>query len=58
MKFWQQSLTTKVANYFLLLSLITVGIVGSVAYFRARNALRAAAFDRLRVAATLKEGRN
>ena len=55
MKFWQQSLTTKVANYFLLLSLITVGIVGSVAYFRARNALRAAAFARLSVAATLKE---
>ena len=55
MKFWQQSLTTKVANYFLFLSLITVGIVGSVAYLRARNALRAAAFDRLSVAATLKE---
>ena len=55
MKFWQQSLTTKVANYFLLLSLITVGVVGGVAYLRARNALRAAAFERLRVAATLKE---
>ena len=55
MKFWQQSLTTKVANYFLLLSLLTVGVVGSVAYLRARNALRAAAFARLSVAATLKE---
>ena len=55
MKFWQQSLTAKVANYFLLLSLLTVGVVGSVAYLRAKNALRTAAFERLRVAATLKE---
>jgi signal transduction histidine kinase/DNA-binding NarL/FixJ family response regulator len=55
MKFPQLSLTTKIANYFLLLALITVGIVGGVAYFRAKNALQQAAFDRLKVAATLKE---
>ncbi len=55
MKLPQLSLTTKIANYFLLLALITVGIVGGVAYFRARKALQQAAFDRLNVAATLKE---
>ena len=55
MKLPQLSLTTKIANYFLLLALITVGIVGGVAYFRARQALQQAAFARLNVAATLKE---
>jgi len=55
MKLPQLSLTTKIANYFLLLALITVGIVGGVTYFRAREALKQAAFDRLKVAATLKE---
>ncbi|WP_019508669.1 hybrid sensor histidine kinase/response regulator [Pleurocapsa sp. PCC 7319] len=55
MKLPQLSLTTKIANYFLLLALITVSIVGGVAYFRARGALKQAAFDRLSVAATLKE---
>jgi len=38
-----------------MLALITVSIVGGVAYFRARGALKQAAFDRLNVAATLKE---
>ena len=55
MKLPQLSLTTKIANYFLLLALTTVGIVGGVAYFRAREALEQAAFDRLNVATTLKE---
>ena len=55
MKLPQLSLTTKIANYFLLLALLTVSIVGGVAYFRARGALEQAAFDRLSVAATLKE---
>lgn len=55
MKLPQLSLTTKIANYFLLLALITVSIVGGVAYFRARGALKQAAFNRLNVAATLKE---
>ena len=55
MKLPQLSLTTKIANYFLMLALITVSIVGGVAYFKARRALKQAAFDRLSVAATLKE---
>ena len=55
MKLPKLSLTTKIANYFLLLALISVGIVGGVAYLRARQALQQAAFARLNVAATLKE---
>ena len=55
MKLSQLSSTKKIARYFLLLALMTVGIVGGVAYFKARDALKQAAFDRLNVAATLKE---
>jgi signal transduction histidine kinase/ActR/RegA family two-component response regulator len=52
---WDKHITTRVASTFLLLSLITVGVVGSVAFFKAREALKKAAFDRLNVSATLKE---
>lgn len=55
MKFWKQHLTTKIATSFLMLSLITVGIVGGVTYIKARDALRYAARKRLEVAAKLKE---
>lgn len=55
MRLPQLSSTKKIANYFLLLALVTVGIVSGVTYFRARESLRQAAFDRLKVAATLKE---
>ena len=55
MKFEKQSLTAKITNYIVLLALITVGIVGGVAYLTARKALEDDAFARLRVAATLKE---
>ena len=52
---WKQHLTTKVASSFLLLSLVAVGIVGGVAYWRAREALKRAALNQLQVTATLKE---
>ncbi|MEL6381198.1 MAG: ATP-binding protein [Cyanobacteria bacterium J06626_18] len=55
MRFWNRSITTKVASAFLLLSLATTGVVGGVAFYRARAALKQAAFDRLSVSATLKE---
>ncbi|NHC36158.1 hybrid sensor histidine kinase/response regulator [Scytonema millei] len=55
MKSWNQHLTAKVASSFLVLSLVAVGVVGSVAFFSAREALKQAAFNRLSVAATLKE---
>ena len=55
MKFWHHNLTTKVASSFLLLSLIMAGVVGGVAFFRAREALKQAAFDRLNVTVSLKD---
>ncbi len=55
MKFWKQQLTTKIASSFLLLSLITVGVVGGVAFFSAKEALQESALNKLSVAATLKE---
>ncbi|BAU64988.1 histidine kinase [Stanieria sp. NIES-3757] len=55
MKLWQKSPVEQVVNYFLLLALITVGVVGGVAYFRARQALQQSAFNRLSAAANLKE---
>jgi signal transduction histidine kinase/CheY-like chemotaxis protein len=56
MNSWNQHLTTKVSSSFLILSLLTVGVVGSVAFFKAREALKTSAFNQLRVTATLKEG--
>ncbi|WP_193199104.1 hybrid sensor histidine kinase/response regulator [Nostoc sp. MG11] len=55
MKFWNQHLTTKVASSFLLLSLVSVAVVGGVTFIEAREALKQATFDRLSVTATLKE---
>lgn len=55
MRFWKRNITTKVASAFLLLSLATTGVVGGVGFYRAREALKDAAIDRLKVSATLKE---
>lgn len=55
MRSGNQHLTTKVASLFLLWSLVAIGVVGGVAFFRAREALKQAAFNQLSVAATLKE---
>ncbi|MBW4665595.1 MAG: hypothetical protein KME01_15600 [Chroococcus sp. CMT-3BRIN-NPC107] len=55
MRSGNQHLTTKVASLFLLWSLLAIGIVGGVAFYRAREALKQAAFNQLSVAATLKE---
>ncbi|MEM8809223.1 MAG: hybrid sensor histidine kinase/response regulator, partial [Cyanobacteria bacterium P01_G01_bin.38] len=55
MPFQKPTFTTKVAGAFLILALVTVATVGGVAYVRARQALEQAAFDRLRVTATLKQ---
>jgi signal transduction histidine kinase/DNA-binding NarL/FixJ family response regulator len=54
-RFWKQDLTDKIATSFLLLSLLTVGAVGGIAFLSAREALKQAAFNRLSVSATLKE---
>lgn len=45
----------RLVSYFLLVSLLTVGLVGYVAYVRATEALKQSVFDRLQAVATLKE---
>lgn len=52
----QPSFTARIARSFLLLALLTVFMVSAVAFVRGRNALKQAAFSRLEVTATLKEG--
>jgi signal transduction histidine kinase/DNA-binding response OmpR family regulator len=49
------SITAKIARSFFLLALLTISMVGIVAYVGGRNALRQAAFSRLTMTATLKE---
>jgi hypothetical protein len=39
MKFWKKSLMARLVGYFLLLSLVTVSLVGYIAFVRAREAL-------------------
>jgi hypothetical protein len=51
----QPNFTAQIARSFFLLSLLTISMVGTVAYVRGRNALQQAAFSRLTMAATLKE---
>ncbi len=51
----QPNPTAGIARSFLLLSLLTVVMVGVVAYVRGRNALQQAAFSQLTMTATLKE---
>jgi signal transduction histidine kinase/HAMP domain-containing protein len=55
LKFWKKSLMARLVSYFLLLSLLTVGLVGYVAYVRATETLKQSIFDRLQAVATLKE---
>ena len=55
MKFWKKSLMARLVIYFLLLSLVTVSLVGYIAFLRAREALTQAVFDQLETATTLKE---
>ncbi|MCD8489799.1 MAG: ATP-binding protein [Desertifilum sp.] len=56
MKFWKQHLTSRLASYFLLLSLLTVSTISCVAYLQARQSLKESAFNQLSITATLKEG--
>lgn len=55
LKLWNKSLMARLGSYFLLLSLLTVGLVGSIAYWRATRALQDSVFQRLNAVATLKE---
>ena len=47
--------TSRIARSFLLLALLTVTMVGTVAFMQGRKALKAAAYDRLEVTANLKQ---
>ncbi|HEY72828.1 MAG TPA: GAF domain-containing protein [Thermoflexia bacterium] len=55
MKFLKKSLMTQLVTYFLLLSVVTVSLVGLIAFLQAREALKQAVFDQLETTATLKE---
>ncbi|BAZ38554.1 periplasmic sensor signal transduction histidine kinase [Calothrix sp. NIES-4101] len=54
-KWWKRHLTTRLSGYFLLLSLVSVGITGGATFCWAQTSLQQSVFDQLRVAATLKE---
>jgi hypothetical protein len=56
MRFWTKSLMVRLVSYFLLLSLVTVSVVGYIAYTQATEALKLAVFDRLSALADVKEG--
>jgi len=55
MRFVKKSLMVQLVIYFLLLSVVTVGLVGYVTFLRARETLKQAVFDQLETIATLKE---
>ena len=55
-RFWTRSLMVRLVSYFLVLSLVTVSVVGYLAYTQATEALKSAVFDRLSALADVKEG--
>lgn len=54
MKFWTRSLLARLVIYYLLLSVVTVSLVGFIAFIRAKETLQASVFERLNAVATLK----
>jgi signal transduction histidine kinase len=54
-KGWKQHLTNRLSGYFLLLSLVLVGITGGATLYHAQHSLQQSTFERLSVAASLKE---
>lgn len=55
LEWWQQHLTTRMSGYFLVLSLLSVGITGGATFYRAQASLQRSALDQLSVTTTLKE---
>jgi signal transduction histidine kinase/CheY-like chemotaxis protein len=53
--FWNKSLMARLVGYFLLLSLLTVILMGAVVYTQAAESLQKSSYDRLRAVAVLKE---
>jgi GAF domain-containing protein/HAMP domain-containing protein len=56
MKFFTKSLMARLVIYFLLLSMVVMGLVGYITFIRARDTLKQSAFNKLSAVATLKEG--
>ncbi|NER80123.1 MAG: response regulator [Leptolyngbya sp. SIO1D8] len=52
---WNKSLMGQIVGYFLLLSIVSVGVISAVAYQQSRNALKQSLSERLLLTATLKE---
>ncbi|MGD1699026.1 sensor histidine kinase [Dapis sp. BLCC M229] len=55
MYFWKKSLLIQIVGSFLVLSLLTISIVGYTTFSQARASLKESVFDRLNFAAQLKE---
>jgi two-component system, NtrC family, sensor kinase len=51
---WQRHLMARLSGYILLLSLVSVGAIGSVTFYRAQLLLRQSAFEELSAIASLK----
>lgn len=54
-RFWNASLMARLVSYFLLLSLLTVSLMGYIAYIQAADTIKRSIFDRLDAVATMKE---
>ncbi len=54
MKLWEKSIIVQLVSSFLVLSLITLLVVGCTAFFQAKQALKQSAIERLSAAAALK----
>lgn len=55
MRFLPKSLMFRLISYFLLLSLVTVGLAGYIAFIQVRESLKQSVFERLNAVVTLKE---
>lgn len=55
-QFWQKSLMARLVGYFLLLSLVTMSLVGYIAFHQAKVGLEQSVFERLNASAAFKEG--
>ncbi len=55
MGFWKKSLMARLVGYFLILSMLTAGLVGYAVYVQATNDLQQSVIDRLAAVASLKE---
>ncbi len=54
-RFWAKSLMIRLVVSFLFLSVVTVGLVATIAYFQASDSLEQSVFERLDTAVTYKE---